>query len=153
MKLYLYKELISHQTDYTSITFDQSYEDETKIYSAGRFKSLNSKYGKHQINTLTGDLELSAYEDEINIQTVESTANKITINGKYIDSVIGLRDQSYVLSTDIKYGKVDYNESDVEMKRYIKADDRLELEAHSKHKKTNPIKVTIKGYEVDVIIE
>lgn len=136
-----------------SIYFEQSYEDETEIYSVGTFKSLNSKYGNHSLGTLTGSLDLTAYEDEIEIEKVGSTVTSINIDGKYIDSIIDLGGRSYVLLTDVKYGKVEYDESNVDIKRYIKADDKLEVEAHSKNKTSNPVKITVKGYEVDVRLD
>ncbi|MEQ9467010.1 MAG: hypothetical protein RLN88_06325 [Ekhidna sp.] len=133
-----------------NILFDQSYEDETELGLVHTFKSLNSKYGNHKIGRLAGSLDLAAYEDEIEIEEIGASATSINIDGKYIDSIIDTDDRSFVLLTDIKYGKVEYDESGVDIKRYIKADDRLEVEAHSKIKTTTPVKITVKGYEVDV---
>lgn len=135
-----------------NITYTQSYEDETSVGILGSFKSLDSKYGEHEIEKLTKSLNLDAYEDDINIEEVSSSVESITIKGKYINSKLGLREQSYNLKTNVKYGKVDYNESEVNVKKYIKEDDKLEVEVVSKNNSANPIQITAEGYEIDVEI-
>ena len=135
-----------------TITFDQSYEDETSIGTLGSFKSKNSKYGNHYIGTLEDNIQLSAYEDEIEIEELGSNVSEISIDGKYIDSFIGIGNASFVLTTNIKYGKANYEESDVDVRRYIKENDQLEVEVHSKTRSDNPIRIDVKGYEVDVTL-
>ncbi|MEM6737349.1 MAG: hypothetical protein AAGC64_13330 [Bacteroidota bacterium] len=135
-----------------TITYAESYEDETSIGNLGTFKSLNSKYGKHKIESLNGSLEMHAYEDDIDIETVSTSVENIFITGKYIDSSLGLSNESFSLKTNIKYGKVDFDESDMEVKKYIKDGDRLELEIQSKNQVSSVIQITIEGYEVDVNI-
>ncbi|WP_370086129.1 hypothetical protein [Ekhidna sp.] len=136
-----------------SIVFEQSYEDQTSIGTLGSFKSTNSKYGNHSIELLLGSLILNAYEDEVEIDRLGPSATEISIDGKYIDFSIGTGSVPFVLITKVKYGKVDYNESQVDVKRYIKDNDQLEVEAHSKAKGTSPVKISVKGYEVDVKVE
>ncbi|MEO9871216.1 hypothetical protein [Ekhidna sp.] len=133
-----------------SLVFDQSYEDEVEIGVLGSFQSLESKYGNHSIDLLEGKLELNAYENDIEIDRLASTVTEVTIDGKYIESSIGIGDISYILKTNIKYGELDYDESAMDVRRYIKESDRLEVEAHSKNMSGNPVKISIKGYEVDV---
>lgn len=136
-----------------SLSFDQSYEDELTIDKLGNFKSTDSKYGNHEIGKLTGSFELSAYEDDVDIDEVASSVNKIDITGKYINAALGITNQSFNLKTNIKYGKVSYDESDVEVKKYIKEDDQLEVEVLSKsNSSSNPILISVEGYEVDVEI-
>lgn len=136
-----------------SIVFEQSYEDQTSIGTLGSFKSTNSKYGNHSIELLQGSLILNAYEDEVEIDRLGASATEISIDGKYIDSSIGVGNVPFVLATKIKYGKADYDGSQVEVKRYIKDNDELEVEVHSKSKGTNPMRISVKGYEVDVRIK
>ena len=136
-----------------SIRFDQSYEDETDIQTLGSFKSLNSKYGNHTIDVLTGSFDLKAYEDEVEIDRIEPSCNAITIDGKYIDSSLGLDDVAFVFSADVKYGNVDYDEGEVDVKRYIKEGDQLEVEIRSRLKTDADLQISIKGYEVDVDLD
>lgn len=135
-----------------SINFEQSYEDETTVGTLGTFKSKNSKYGNHAIEVLEGSLFLNAYEDEIEIDELGGNASKITIDGKYIDTAIGISNSSFILYTNIKYGKATYDESDVDVRRYIKDNDQLEVEVHSKTMSDNPVRITVKGYEVDITL-
>lgn len=135
-----------------TIIFEQSYEDETEIGILGSFKSQNSKYGNHSIRLLEGSWELNAYEDETEIEQLGENATEIDINGKYLDTWIGIGSSSFILTTDVKYGKAKYDESDVDVKRYIKDNDQLEVEVHSKTMNNNPIKISVKGYEVDVTL-
>ncbi len=136
-----------------NIEFEQSYEDETNIGTLGSFSSKNSKYGNHSIDRLEKKLILLAYEDEIEIDELGDQVESITLDGKYLDALFGISNSAFILSTSIKYGKADYDESDVEVRRYIKESDRLELELHSKVQSNNPTLISIKGYEVDFRID
>lgn len=133
-----------------SIIFDQSYEDETNIGTLGDFKSLNAKYGNHAIENLESSFLLNAYEDKVEIEALSKNVTEIVIDGKYIDFLVGLSNASFVLKSNVKYGKVEYDESSVDVRRYIKDGDQLEVEAHSKIKTGNIVNITVKGYEVDV---
>ncbi|WP_420578545.1 hypothetical protein [Ekhidna sp.] len=133
-----------------SITFEQSYEDETNIGTLGQFKSMNSKYGNHRIETLESSFQLNAYEDEVEIKSLSPEASDVYIDGKYIDASIGISNASFILKSNVKYGKVEYDESSVDVKRYIKDGDQLEVEAHSKNKRDKSVNITVNGYEVDV---
>lgn len=135
-----------------SIVFEQSYEDETTFGTLNSFRSKNSKYGKHSIELLEGNFELNAYEDDVEIDRLGNKVTEIAIDGKYINSSIGIGNASFILTTNVKYGKAEYDESDVDVRRYIKDNDQLELEIHSKKSSPNPIKISVKGYEVDVTL-
>lgn len=137
----------------SSITFEQSYEDQTNIGTLGSFKSLSSKYGNHSIELLQGSFQLNAYEDEVEVDRLGTAVTEITIDGKYIDTVIGAGGVPFILLTNIKYGKVDYDEAQVDVKRYIKDNDQIEVEVHSKSKSSKTTRISVKGYEVDVRIE
>lgn len=136
------------------VHFIQSYEDNTKFDQLGTFKSSNSKYGKHQIGTLLQTLKLNAYEDEVEIESLGQQASSISIDGKYIDLSLDLGSKYFILTSNVKYGKVSYDESAVNVRKYIKESDRLELEVHSKTSGAgSPMEISIKGYEVDVTLD
>jgi len=135
------------------LTFDQSYEDELSIRELGKFSSRDSKYGKHDIQNLTGTFVLKGYEDDVDIEEVSASVEAITMEGKYINATFGISSQSFKFNSHVKYGKVDYDESDVEIKKYIKDGDVLEIEAFSKTKTNDPIVISVEGYEIDVDIE
>jgi len=135
------------------LKFIQSYEDELTVNELGNFKSNESKYGEHTIQRLIGSYELSAYEDDVEIEEVMQSVNSIDIGGKYIKASLGISNQSFHINTNVKYGKVNYNERDLEIRKYIKDGDKLEMEALSKIKKEDPILIKVEGYEIDISIQ
>jgi len=143
-----YSKLTADNIDYLSYIL--SYEDDTQIEMLGQLISGNSKYGKHSIKTLQNKLDLNSYEDDIEVEVVSNSVNEISINGKYIDAKLGLTNTSFVINGNVKYGKIDYDETNIEIKKYIKDGDQLEIEAFSKNKKENPLLINIQGYEVKV---
>lgn len=136
-----------------SLTFDQSYEDETDIGVLGTFVSKDSKYGNHTIGSLKNRVDLKAYEDEIEVDNVEKGATEISLDGKYIDAILGIENISFNLRGDVKYGKLEYNESAVNVRRYIKDGDQLEVEVESKSSSGEPIQISVKGYEIKINID
>lgn len=135
-----------------TVIFEESYEDETDFGSLGNFKSLNSKYGKHHIGELVGSFDLNAYEDDLIIKRVQPSASNIGIEGKYIKATIGASDLSYNLAGKVKYGKVIYSESTVNVRKYIKESDELEIAIESKKRDGNPAMIKVNGYEIDIYL-
>ena len=136
-----------------SIVFEGSYEDITRIGTVESFKSRNSRYGNHSIGILQGSFQLNAYEDKLQIDEIGSNATEVSIDGKYIDCSMDVGSSAFILIANVKYGKVKYNKSDVEIKRYIKDNDQLEIEVHSKTNNNNPVRISVKGYEVDMTLD
>ncbi|WP_421765267.1 hypothetical protein [Ekhidna sp.] len=136
-----------------SITFRQSYEDETVIGTVGSFKSTNSKYGNHTIDLLESSFKLNAYEDEVEINELAKSVTDIIVDGKYIELSIDSDGSSFILKSNVKYGNVEYNENLVDVKRYIKEGDNLEVEAVSKNTSDQPINILVTGYEVKVQLD
>ncbi|WP_420318734.1 hypothetical protein [Ekhidna sp.] len=136
------------------INYYQSYEDETRIDKLDAFMSTNSKYGKHTIGKLNGPFELNAYEDEITINELGNRVDRIEIKGKYIDATIDINNSSFNLKGNVKYGKVNYDEDQVDVRRYIKDGDQLELEIVSKNSKSStPTEIRVDGYEIKISLE
>lgn len=129
-----------------------SYEDEFEADFVGTLIT-KSKYGEYTIDELAGTFELIGYEDEISISKVGDQANWINLDGKYINLDIGLHGRSFALRADVKYGKVDYNESTLEVNKYIKENDQLYIEASPKRGDQNAFKISLKGYEIDADID
>ena len=136
-----------------SLNFLQSYEDNLTIGRLGDFRSISSKYAKHNIQTLSGSFMLNAYEDDIRIYQVAESTSEIDIDGKYINAIVDLSPVPFSFYSNVKYGKVDYNESDVDIKKYIKESDQLEVELRSKNASSTSMQVRVKGYEIDVVLK
>lgn len=135
-----------------SIQFDQSYEDEIDIGTLGKLKSSNSKYAKIKINSLQGDFSIEAYEADINIKSITEDASEFVLNGKYLKARIAQLPENFSILADTKYGKISYNEDLVDIRKYVKESDKLELEAYSKKSGPNPFAIKLTGYEIDADI-
>jgi hypothetical protein len=135
-----------------SITLIESYEDEITIGALGSLTSKNSKYGKYHIDQLQGEFKLNGHEDEIEIEDVTSTATSLIVDGKYINISVGVEDIAYSLKSNVKYGKLDYNKDLVDIKKYIKDSDQLEVDLVSKKSSKTPFSILTKGYEMTLEI-
>lgn len=136
-----------------SIALKASYEDQFTIGSLGSLTSTDSKYGKYQIDQLQSKFQLDGYEDNIEIDDISSSATIVAIDGKYIKASIGANDIPFVLNSKIKYGQINYDEGIVDVRKYIKDSDLLELEAYSKKKSEKRLQIHVNGYEIDLNIE
>jgi hypothetical protein len=133
------------------LTMLQSYEDEITLTNAGQVNT-SSKYGKYSISQLEESFVLNGYEDKITISGVSAKANTLQVNGKYISLTANLTSVPFSLNGSIKYGKVTYNEALVNVSRYIKENDNLQLAIESKKSGDSPLNVTLNGYELKAII-
>ena len=136
-----------------NLKFNQSYEDETEIYQLGSFESQDTKYGKHDIEILTSNFELNGYEEDVEIKQINASVDQIILKGKYIDSSIDLQGSAFTLTSNTKYGDISYDEDSINIKKYIKDGDQLEIEAYSKTKSDAPITIDINGYEIELDIK
>lgn len=129
------------------IRFLESYEDELKI----RYLNIlgtKSKYGSYTIEQLGKKLELVGYEDDVTISQLLKTTESISMDGKYLKILLGSSGVPYSLNADVKYGKIDYNESNLNIKKYIKENDKLTIEAEAKYSTGNNVSIRLTGYEV-----
>lgn len=131
-----------------SITLNESYEDEVTIGVLGSLIAKNSKYGKYDIDQLQGEFQLNGYEDEIEIEDVTSDATSLIVDGKYINITLGAEDIAFTLKSNVKYGDLNYNEDLVDIKKYIKDSDQLEVDLVSKKSSQNPFSISVNGYEM-----
>jgi ribosomal protein S18 len=132
---------------------ERSYEDEFNYKVLGSLKAPETKYGKYTIGELTGSLHLFGYEDDISIRSVSASASKIMIDGKYLNVDMGVSMIPYKLSADLKYGGIDYDKSQVAIKKYIKENDKIQIEGSANNPTENSLLISIKGYEVDVDLD
>lgn len=134
------------------VRFVESYEDNLEIRYLGKLTS-KSKYGNYTIEELGGSLELDGYEDDVTINHVSQEASQLTMDGKYLTLDINLTGVNYSLTSDLKYGDVNYDESKVDVRRYIKENSTLKVELSSKSGGENGFQMSLTGYEVKVDID
>ena len=128
----------------------QSYEDDFEISTMGSFQADECKYCNINIDRLTDAFKLYGYEGEINIKQLEPGVSSVYIDGKYIETSLGIDAVPYKLVVDTKYGKTNIDKSSPKVKRYIKEGDRLEVEVVSGSSQASPVSITVKGYEMDL---
>jgi len=133
------------------IRFVESYEDELKIRYINSVIT-KSKYGTYEIEQVGKKFELLGYNDDVIIGEVLKSTENILVDGKYLNISLGLKNAPYALNTDIKYGKVSYDESSLDVKKYIQENENLKIEAASKSSTGTPIPIRLVGYEVKVDI-
>ena len=129
------------------IRFLESYEDELKIRYLNTLVT-KSKYGDYSIEQLGKKLELVGYEDDVNVSELLKTTESISLDGKYLKLNLGTSGISYSLNAAVQYGKIDYNEGNVNVRKYIKENDKLTIEADAKTTSGNVVSVKLTGYEV-----
>ncbi|MEQ9403339.1 MAG: hypothetical protein RIM99_07140 [Cyclobacteriaceae bacterium] len=127
---------------------DQSYEDEFDLNMVGSLISEETKYGKYTIGTLKGKIQLSGYEDEVSIDELGPDATSVEIRGKYIDIELTTNSRGFKLVSDTRYGKMDIDRDNMNIRTYIKDGDQLEIDATSKNPGVNPVLINIQGYEI-----
>ncbi len=134
------------------LKFMESYEDELDI----RYINIlyaKSKYGNYEIAELGKSVEINGYEDDLDIQSITSDAEKVSMEGKYLTLDINLGGKSFALNADTKYGNIDFNEDDLDVRKYIKENDKLYIEAGAKSGDSNAFQVWLKGYEIKAEID
>ncbi len=134
------------------IKFIESYEDKLDVRYINTLIA-KSKYGEYTIDQLGHKVELFGYEDDLVINDVADEATGIHLDGKYLNLDIDLTDSEYRLVSDLKYGKVDYDESKVDVRKYIKENSMLKIELASKRAGADAFLLDIRGYEVDVFLD
>ncbi len=138
-----------------TLTLVESYEDDFELESIGTLNVEESKYVNYDIGNLTGKLEIEqGYEGSVDIDALGDNARSIEITGKYIETSIDTGGIAYKLLSDTKYGSVNIDKDSMNVTRYIKDGDQLEIEATSNTKDSdNPLLISIKGYEMDLKLD
>ena len=130
-----------------------SYEDDFDIGTLGSIESLETKYGKYDIDLLKGNFTLQGYEDEISVDELGGDIRKLQLSGKYLDADIEMGERNFRFSSQTKYGNIDYDgltvdDDRVRIMKHIKESSELTLEIESKELGDDFIDIRIEGYEI-----
>lgn len=141
--------------DIEMLTLIESYEDDFDFESIETLKVEESKYVNYNIGKLINKLEIDqGYEGSIDIDALGDQASSIEITGKYIETTIDTGGVAYKLLSDTKYGSVNIDRDSMNVTRYIKDGDQLEIEATSNTSNSdNPLLISIRGYEMDLKLD
>ncbi len=129
----------------------ESYEDNVRIGSISRLES-QSKYAEYDIDQLEGSIELDGYESDVEIESTSESVDLISMSGKYCTLDLRIGNKPFHLDVNTQYGKIDYPDSNIDRKIFIKEGSKREIEVSSKDAKDGDMRILIKGYEMDASI-
>ncbi len=138
-----------------SLTLIESYEDDFDLETLATLKVEESKYANYDIGNLTKKFEMEkGYEGSVDIDAIANDVSSIEITGKYVETSIDTNGVAYKLVSNTKYGSVNIDKASMNVTRYIKDGDQLEIEATSNGTQaTNPVFISIAGYEMDLRLD
>lgn len=138
-----------------SLKLIESYEDDFYLESLETLIVEESKYVNYNIGKLIGSIELvQGYEGSVDIDLLGKSVSSIEITGKYIDTSIQTNGVAYKLLANTKYGNMNIDKTSMNVTRYIKDGDQLEIEASSNSTNSaNPILISINGYEMNLKLD
>ncbi len=129
------------------LDFESSYDDEVEIDQLG-FLGSNSKYTQYRINTLGEGLSLISYDDDVQVNQFTGPLKEITFEGKYTDLYIPLGSKvAYRLDANMTYGKLQYDENNLDIRILREKNDRIELQGSTKGAAEDAALVRIKSYD------
>lgn len=146
-----YLDLKGEQVDLLEMR--EAYENELTVGVVGSVISLEGKYNEFNIVQLNKSFVQSGYEDEIEINKVSTNFEKISLDGKYIESKIGLPiEAAFSLKGKVQYPDFSVNEGACVIRKKIGDDNQLEFhyDYHAVNEST-PV-INVNGYEIKFAI-
>jgi len=136
-----------------SLSFESSYEDELDIQSLGDL-SADMKYSQLEIGQLTGKMALKAYDSELEVDNIGEEFAGLTLDGKYVRAELNLPTAlKYRLMANMQYGKLEYDDSNIEPQTYIEKGDNLEVKANVNNATDDSPLVQIQGYDCEIELQ
>lgn len=129
-----------------TLTIPDSYDNNIYLDKTVTIDITQSKYSKYEIESTT-KLSISSYDDDIDIDELNSDFEGISFDGKYGKLIIDSGSVPFKIDAQMKYGKVDFPKS-MSPTRHIEKSGELELLAGDKGNT-----ILIRGYDNTVTIE
>jgi len=147
-----YSEIVGKKA--LKLTLNSSFDDSYTFDELDSFDCLDSKYSNFNVGLINQGLNIISYDDIITVDKFSNTFTGIKFEAKYSDFIFSIPDNiACRLVVEMKYGKVDYPESQFINKTFIKENEQLKIEAHTKNGNENaPCKIELKGYDSKIII-
>ncbi len=132
------------------LEFQSSYDDELNVGTLGDFKA-DMKYTNVEIGTLNGRTMVKAYDAELDVDAFGSDFAGLILDGKYIKAEMNLPDNlPYRLEAIMKYGDLEYDDSNFEPQVHIEKGDNLEIKAKVNGATDDSPLVLINGYDCQI---
>ena len=136
------------------VLFKNSYEDVVTAKSLKKIHS-NCKYTKFKIDDLKEALVIRGYESDVRLYKVDAGFKNIDVSGKYMELEFDMnKEASYDFKAEVKYPDFSFNPKRFEVSKTQKKGETIRLEMQKKGTKNTDqlAKMSIKGYEVDMIL-
>jgi hypothetical protein len=147
-----YSEIVGKKA--LKLTLNSSFDDSYTFDELDSFDCLDSKYSNFNVGLINQGLNIISYDDIITVDKFSNAFTGIKFDAKYSDFIFSIPDNiACRLVVEMKYGKVDYPESQFINKTFIKENEQLKIEAHTKNGNENALnKIELKGYDSKIII-
>ncbi|MEM1321938.1 MAG: hypothetical protein AAGG75_16880 [Bacteroidota bacterium] len=114
-------------TSLSSLTFDDSYDDDVAIEKVGDL-SITSKYTEFRVGEFNGELDFETYDDKLFIRKVGGGFAGMKVTGKYTDLEVPLSTVSaYTINAQMKYGRLNYPQRAFSSEYYKEKDGQIEM--------------------------
>jgi hypothetical protein len=140
-----YSDVTLGNTGYLKI--DDSYDNDIHLGNSNKIEVGLSKYSLFEIKSVTNFSINDAYDDQINIDKLNTDFERLSMNGKYGKLKVNAGSVPFKVMFKIKYPKVDIPES-VKISKQIKDNSDLELVGGE-----TGGTIEVKGYDMKVVIE
>lgn len=135
------------------VKFFDSYEDELDVRYLNILES-KAKYAEIEIDELGKSLEMmNGYENDVIIRKLNEDAESVSMDGKYLTLDILIGSRVFGLNANVKYGKISFDERKTNVRKYIKENDKLTIEAGPKGEGGSGFLIHLTGYEIKAEIE
>ncbi len=137
------------------LTLNNSFDDSYTFDELDSFDCLDSKYSNFNVGLINQGLSIISYDDIIMVDNFSDTFTGIKFEAKYSDFIFSIPDNiACRLVVEMKYGKVDYPETQFVNKTFIKENELFKIEALTKNSSENTTnKIELKGYDSKVVIK
>lgn len=128
----------------------EAYENNLAIEKLNTLLSENGKYNTFAIGTLYQSVELSGYEDEIEIGALSGAFKSVKLSGKYIDARLSIQSpKAYRLFGEVKYPDFDLNDNLYHIRKKIGDSDHLEIDYSFRNVQDSSPTIELNGYEMN----
>ncbi len=131
-----------------------AFETNFNIGTAGSIISNSDKYAEFKIDLLKSSfLTHASFEGKLNVRSLDTDFQGIDFSGKYGALELPLYQiDHYQLDFESTYGKVDYEESKMDISKLVNDGDSFALVGKSKDAATNSALVKVSGFEMSLSI-
>ncbi|MCC6725684.1 MAG: hypothetical protein IT258_14340 [Saprospiraceae bacterium] len=115
-----------------SLKLGNVFDDDFEIGEASQIEALDSKYTEYRVDKLGKAFVLGqSFDDAIKINQVLASFNQISVDAKYTELEMSIAEGTkFEFSVNMKYGKVNYPENRVDIRKHVEKNSDLELVAN-----------------------